>query len=177
MNFFLHDNRITVDYDFKNQYKLAYYLLKGIILCKKLPNKIRITAKGFHVIFSGIEIPEDKRYVLRKRLADDFNRIRLDMVSFKRTQQVLFSEKTVTYFNTVIGELFWRLGFKPPVNFKVCPICHKRKVLKSMKFWTQEKRAIEVHHADGRICGFNLPERKTPPMLNLFKRMGVEIET
>lgn len=38
-------------------------------------------------------------YLLRWRIGDDRNRIRLDMASPKRIKQVLFSEKRVVYFD------------------------------------------------------------------------------
>jgi hypothetical protein len=34
----------------------------------------------------------------------------------------------------------------------------------SKKIWTDDKRAIEVHHNDGLICTFNI-KRKVNPLL------------
>jgi len=90
--------RVSCDLDSKNSLKLGYYLLKGTLIFFKLPSKIRITRRGFHYIWSGLFITEQKSYYYRKILGDDLNRIRLDMVSDKRLKQVLFKEKKVYHY-------------------------------------------------------------------------------
>jgi hypothetical protein len=72
-----------------------------------------------------------------------------------------------------MGELFWRMGIQPPVNFRICPICNK-KALKSVKTWEKENRVIEVYHKNS-VCRFPL-RTKVPAVFRILKRMGIETE-
>ena len=91
--------RVTVDLDRKSISELMTVLVKGSVLCRKIPSNIRRTRKGYHLIWRGLPIDEQKMYLLRFRLHDDRNRIRLDILSPKRIKQVLFSEKRTVYFD------------------------------------------------------------------------------
>jgi len=91
--------RITIDQDSKAVLSLSLKIVRGFLLFKKLPRTIRKTTKGYHLIWSGIDISERDMFKYRKMLGDDKNRIRLDMLSDKRLNQVLFSAKRITYFN------------------------------------------------------------------------------
>jgi hypothetical protein len=77
---------------------LWYYLLKGRILCGKWADSIYRTRKGYHVIYRNLPISFEKSMELRKKLADDFNRRRLDSIGSKRLKQVLFDIKTTRYY-------------------------------------------------------------------------------
>ena len=87
--------RVTVDLDTHNILKVVWTIVKGIIICKRLPYKIRKTKKGWHICFRGLDIDEETMFRYRKMLGDDENRIRLDRLSEKRLKQVLFKEKVV----------------------------------------------------------------------------------
>lgn len=91
--------RVSIDLDSQNPIELGWCLIKGIYKCKQMPRKIRKTRRGYHVIWQGLNISEHKMYVYRRIIGDDTNRIRLDRLSEGRLKQVLFSEKTVTYYN------------------------------------------------------------------------------
>jgi hypothetical protein len=116
-------------------------------------------------------------FILRKCLFDDKNRIRLDLASVKRQSQVLFSEKKTVYHGSVIGELFWKLGHKPPVDFTICPLCEKGEVDCSAKIWFKDKKAIEVYHKDGKMCSYPLREPRIPPLLKVMEKIGVIVES
>jgi hypothetical protein len=178
MNYFLHDNRITADYDFENELKLSFYILKGILLLKKLPSKIRQTERGYHVIFSGIDTSDEKRFTRRLQLGDDKNRIRLDRSSEKRQKQVLFSEKTVTTFGYMHPVWFKIVKIESPSkHFNVCPFCHK-KISQAKKIWTDELRAIQVFHKNSQhICEYKLRMKPLPTIIKLLKKTGTEVVT
>ena len=163
--------RLTLDIDRGSSLRLSLILFKGLLLLNKLPKKVRKTSKGFHIIYFGIKKDVDK---LRFMLGDDHNRIAIDLSSPFRVTQILFTEKITTYYGSVMGELFWRMGIKPPVNFRICPICHKR-ALKSVKIWEKEKRVIEVYHKKS-VCRFPL-KTKVPAVFKVLERMGIETET
>ncbi len=87
--------RVSIDIDDKNPLKLMFIIAKGIFICKRFPKKIRITKRGFHIIWRGLNIDEKTMYKYRKLLGDDETRIMLDQSSPKRLKQVLFSDKKV----------------------------------------------------------------------------------
>ena len=91
--------RITIDQDSKSVLALSLKLVKGFLLFRKFPRKIRITRKGYHLIWSDLDLTRREMFKYRKVIGDDKNRIRLDMLSNKRLSQVLFSAKRVTYFD------------------------------------------------------------------------------
>lgn len=87
--------RVSIDIDDKNPLKLMFTLIKGIFICKRLPKKIRITRRGFHIVWRGLNIDENTMYRYRRLIGDDPVRIDLDRCSSKRLKQVLFKEKNV----------------------------------------------------------------------------------
>lgn len=92
------DVRCTVDVDGG---KLRYWwsLLKGRLLIGRSPDRIYKTRKGYHLIWEGLHLTQEQSMRYRKLIGDDQNRIRLDSASGKRLKQVLFSEKTVRYYD------------------------------------------------------------------------------
>lgn len=95
--------RVTVDIDSKNPIVLAIAIIKGIILCRNFP-QIEKSRRGFHLIWYGLNIDENKMLLYRKLIGDDENRIRLDSLSDKRIKQVLFTEKRFIDLKKVLGE-------------------------------------------------------------------------
>lgn len=87
--------RVSIDIDNKNPLKLGSTIIKGIFLCRRFPKKIRITRRGFHIVWRGLNIDEKTMYRYRRLLGDDPVRIDLDRSSSKRLKQVLFKEKNV----------------------------------------------------------------------------------
>lgn len=85
--------RVTVDADC-GKIKLLWKIFKGVLLCRKFPDKINRTKRGYHLIWYGLNISIKKHFVYRKFIGDDWNRIRLDM-NPKRVGQVLFTKKRV----------------------------------------------------------------------------------
>jgi uncharacterized protein YbaR (Trm112 family) len=166
--------RLTLDIDRRSSLRLSLILFKGLFLMRKLPKKVRKTSKGFHIIYFGIKKQEKEINKLRFRLSEDKNRLKCDLKSPFRITQVLFTEKITTYYGSVIGELFWRMGIKPPINFRICPMCGKR-ALKSVKTWEKDKREIEIYHKNS-VCRFPL-RTKIPVVFRVLKRMGIETET
>jgi hypothetical protein len=79
--------------------KLAYFLVKGSIMCKKLPYMVTKTKRGFHYAWCGLSISEEQSYHYRLKLGDDINRIKLDMSSPKRLKQILFDHKAVYVYD------------------------------------------------------------------------------
>jgi hypothetical protein len=139
--------RVTVDIDSNSIMKLAICIVKGIILCKKIPFKVRKTEKGWHVIWRGLNIDERTMIKYRRILGDDPNRIKLDLEAKKRVQQVLFSEKEVHYYGYLFSK--W-VGSKEWIT--VCPICN-RKILKSVKVWSEEEKCIKIYHeGSDEVC-------------------------
>jgi hypothetical protein len=63
--------RVTLDLDDRSSMKLSFVIIKGIILIGKFPDKIKMTARGFHVIWSNLNISEKKCFSYRKVLGDD----------------------------------------------------------------------------------------------------------
>ena len=133
--------RVTIDIDREGIRHIIVPLLKGIIVNRKLPDKIRKTGKGYHIIWSGLDISFEESIRRRKIIGDDPNRVRLDSIGTKRIKQVLFKEKVVTC-----------KGFLPkwwsPDNQwhnDICPVCGE-KMVASQKVWTDEEKAIYVLH-------------------------------
>ena len=93
--------RVTIDIDSHNIFSLGFVLLKGIILCRKLPYYFRKTRKGFHIGFRGLSISIPVMYKYRFIIGDDRNRIALDMERKKTIQQVLFTEKKIYKFDGI----------------------------------------------------------------------------
>jgi hypothetical protein len=91
--------RVTIDLDSKNPFILFWVLLKGLCICKKLPDSIRKSPnkKGYHIIWSGLNITENQMLRYRRLIGDDENRIKLDSSSKKRVKQILFTKKRVRY--------------------------------------------------------------------------------
>lgn len=140
--------RVTIDIDKTNPITLFTCLMKGIIVCKRLPKKIRRTSKGFHIVWYGLNI--DKRTMLKYRLliGDDKKRVMLDMKARKRITQVLFCEKIVYYYHALHPRWINRKGEK----ITVCPVCgHPISV--SVKVFTKEKKRVEIYHKDSNhVC-------------------------
>lgn len=92
--------RVTIDLDSNKISKYIRTLNKGIALIGKPPEMIRISSsgRGYHFIWRGLNITQERAYLYRKIIGDDPNRIKLDKSSNKRAKQVLFTKKEVTYY-------------------------------------------------------------------------------
>lgn len=88
--------RITIDYDFKNVAKLAYYLAKGTIILRRFPSEVRSTRRGYHVIYRDFDMSMEECCNMRLRLCDDKKRVYLDLNYPKKPFQTLFYKKVVT---------------------------------------------------------------------------------
>ena len=95
MNGWVIEIRVTVDIDEKSPLKMAFCIVKGTILCKRLPYLLRKTKRGWHIGWNHLSITEEESFLLRYRLGDDSNRIFLDMSCPKKPKQVLFSHKEI----------------------------------------------------------------------------------
>lgn len=151
--------RITCDLDSTSTLTLANSLLRGIFLLRRLPDTIRQTSKGFHVIYYGINATEDRSYKLRWIIGDDPNRISLDLKSPLRISQVLFSEKIVKYFDV-------------PKDFR-CPVCKEKNIEMNIKHWTFDKKLFEVRHRNGKVCVTKLKCFRPPLFLKVLEKMGL----
>lgn len=151
--------RITIDIDHTNGLMLMNSLLRGIYFLHRLPDVIRQTTKGFHTIYYGINVTEDRSYKLRFCIGDDFNRIRLDRLSPLRLSQVLFSEKTVKYLDV-------------PKDFR-CPVCKEKNIEMNIKHWTFDKKLFEVRHKNGVICTTRLKCFRKPIIITLLEKAGL----
>jgi hypothetical protein len=139
--------RVTADIDNDSPIALAIALIKGIIVCRKLPFKIRKTGKGYHIIWRGLNIDEQTMFKYRKLIGDDPNRIKLDMEAGKRLKQVLFCEKETHYYGYLFSK--W-VGSKEWITH--CPICN-RKIYKSVKIWSEDEKCILIYHENTKdIC-------------------------
>lgn len=101
--------RITIDYDFKNVAKLAYYLAKGMIILRRFPSEVRSTRRGYHVIYRDFDMSMEECCNMRLRLGDDKKRVYLDLNYPKKPFQTLFYFKKVYVlerdsFGNVIGK-------------------------------------------------------------------------
>jgi len=103
--------RITIDLDNCSVLKLFFTIFKGLVLCRKFPDEIEKTKRGFHLIYFDVPISIRKHYAYRYFIGDDYERIKFDM-NKKRAIQVLFNEKVV--YQKVNG--VWK-------RVKYCPIC------------------------------------------------------
>jgi hypothetical protein len=142
-------------------------MIKGSYYCGRLPDKLRMTERGIHIIWYHVKTTYEHMFVIRKAAGDDANRCKLDM-HHNRISQVLFSEKTTTIHGSIHPAWFTHvMKIKSPSrHYDICPFC-MRKVRMSKKIWTDEKRAIEVHHDDGLICTFPI-KRKVSPLLSIM---------
>jgi len=163
--------RITIDNDSPHEILWLWSILKGMYFFKKLPDKIRRTERGIHIVWYNVKTRNP--LVARKVVGDDKKRIELDILSKKRITQVLFTEKITTTHGYIHPAWFKHIlkTKSPSPHFDVCP-CGK-KVIKARKVWTYEKKAIEVFHKDG-VCEFPL-EKKGSVLLNALSKLGVEI--
>lgn len=96
--------RLTIDLDSDSLLRLSFSLFKGFLVAGKLPEEIKRTQRGFHLIYYGIEIPYEKNFAYRKFIGDDESRIKLDMHK-KRIAQIMFDEKKAF---VRIGSAFYR---------------------------------------------------------------------
>ena len=89
------------DLDYRYHPKVLISLIKGIILCRKLPCQIRKTGRGWHYIWRGLPISEEQSYIYRKILYDDAKRVQLDRSLGKRRKQtqILFFRKDIKIYN------------------------------------------------------------------------------
>jgi len=84
--------RLTCDIDTKNPLVLLFSIFRGIWLCRSLP-EIEKSKKGWHLFWYGLKINQKTMFKYRLLIGDDQNRVRLDMSSDKRIQQVMFNRK------------------------------------------------------------------------------------
>jgi hypothetical protein len=129
--------------------KIVWCIIKGTILLKKLPYKIRKTSKGWHVAWHLLPITEEESLNYRRRLGDDPNRILLDSLCKKKIKQVLFTEKETIYYGGLPAGWIGGKGI-----LKVCPRCGKE-IIKSEKRWKIDEKRVVVFHNDG-VCYFDL---------------------
>ena len=162
--------RVSVDIDSDNPVSLFWSVAKGLYYLKKMPEKIRKTERGVHIIYRDT-ISENESMKYRKLIGDDENRIRLDTVG-NRVRQILFTEKTTTcygYIHPYWFRIMKRKSESP--NFDIC-FCG-RKVLSSSKIWENGRKVIEINHINGN-CEYPI-RQKGIPFSSFFKRMGVEL--
>lgn len=91
--------RVTIDIDSHNVLSLSWTLLKGIVICRRIPFYFRKTHKGFHIAWRGLNISQDTMFKYRHIIGDDENRIKLDRERKKTIRQVMFTEKSVYKFD------------------------------------------------------------------------------
>lgn len=89
--------RITIDLDTQSAIDFFRTLLKAYWHLRLLPDLVRKTRKGFHIIYRDLPVSRNTVFCFRKILGDDTNRIRLDKASKKRIEQVLFYKKKVKF--------------------------------------------------------------------------------
>jgi len=87
--------RVTVDIDSKWWNDLFRVLEKGFELGLGMPNEIRKTRRGYHIIWRGLSITKEECLELRKKLGDDEKRIMLDQTKPYKPFQVLFTKKRI----------------------------------------------------------------------------------
>lgn len=148
-----------MDIDSTSTFMLLNSILRGFFLLKRLPDTIRQTSKGFHVIYYGINVTEDRSYRLRFCLLDDTNRLRLDLLSPKRITNVLFSEKIVRYLDV-------------PKDYK-CPVCKEKNIEMNTKYFTFDKKLFEVRHKNGVVCTTRLKSFRKPIIITLLEKAGL----
>lgn len=154
--------RVTIDIDTDNPITLFITLLKGVLVCKRFPYKVRKTGKGYHIVFRGLKIDEETMYKYRMLIGDDENRIKLDMDAKKRIKQVLFSEKETIYYGYLFSKwlpdnLFKKISPNGEWITK-CPVCNRR-IEKSVKVWRENKKCIVIYHiGHKRECFIPLKE-------------------
>ena len=90
--------RITIDLDTHSKLRLALTLLRGFATLYKFPDEIRKTNRGRHLIYRGIKCTIEKMYLYRKIIGDDERRIKLDILKKKGEKQILFKEKTASFY-------------------------------------------------------------------------------
>lgn len=87
--------RITADLDFKNPFKIGYYLMKSFIIIKRIQHlTLRPSySKGYHLeIWSSYPYTIKEHFNLRAKIGDDPSRIRLDKIR-KIGRNTLFYNK------------------------------------------------------------------------------------
>jgi hypothetical protein len=102
--------RLTIDID--NREDLGTVIFRGLYYVGKKPDVIRLSSskRGYHVIWRGLKISEERSIELRKLIGDDPKRIYLDECSDIRTKQVLFSKKEVRDIS--VEEFLKKMGLK-----------------------------------------------------------------
>ena len=164
--------RVSLDNDNDSPLDLFWTITKGLYFLRKMPDKIRRTERGWHIIYHGLDIDENGMFKYRRILSDDLNRQKLDLSSEKRCRQILFSEKTTTchgYIHPYWFKIMKKKSESP--NFDICPC--GRKVLASSKIWETNRKVIEINHIDGN-CEYPI-RQKGIPFSSFLKRMGVEL--
>lgn len=87
--------RITADLDFKNPFKIGYYLMKSFIVIKRIQRLELVPSfrKGYHLeIWTTYPYTIKDHFKLRKRIGDDPSRIKLDKIR-KIGRNTLFYKK------------------------------------------------------------------------------------
>jgi hypothetical protein len=168
--------RVTCDIDNDSSLPLLWSVTKGLYKLGRFPDRVRLTERGYHVIYKNLDMTEEESMRCRLVLGDDANRVKLDKGG-NRIKQVLFTFKTTTCLGYIHPVWLSRLMHKksPSPNFDICPFCLK-KVKESSKIWEDDQREIEIVHEDGTKCVFPL-KTKSPFVLRLLKRKGVNIIT
>jgi hypothetical protein len=104
--------RVTCDIDSNSKLELLFSIFKGLLVCRRFP-EIEKSQRGYHLIFSGLNISFEKSLAYRKFIGDDHSRLKFDM-NPKRVGQVLFNSKQVWIKNAKTKK--WE-------KMKYCRIC------------------------------------------------------
>lgn len=84
--------RVSADLDRHNPFLLLVSILRGVLLCRSFP-EVEKSKRGWHLFWYNQQITEREMFKRRLLIGDDKNRVRLDMISDKRIQQVMFTKK------------------------------------------------------------------------------------
>jgi len=161
--------RVTIDIDRPNPYKLLWKIIRGSIMLRKLPSSVRVTQKGYHILWRGLDYTEAQAFMYRERIGDDMNRISLDAQFSNKPKQILFSKgsKVVTVNGSMPGAWYKILKRRSvSKNFDLCPFCYN-KIDKSILFWGTKRQFIEVWHGND-VCHFKLKTGKSLLLRRLF---------
>jgi hypothetical protein len=146
---------------------------KGFYFFKKLPNTIRKTEKGIHLIWYNVNCSEKEAYVKRKVIGDDLNRIKLDMCG-NRLKQVLFSAKKTTTYGYIHPAWFLTIIRKKSKSkhYDLCD-CGK-KVYKAEKIYSETTKELRVYHTDNTLCVFKIKTKRSL-FLDFMRLLGVKV--
>lgn len=172
------DVRVTIDSDSDSSLSLLWCVFKGYLRTGKMPEKVRKSQRGYHIIWKGIDMTEKECIKARAFIGDDSNRLKMDLSHINngdfRLNQVLFTEKTTTCLKYCHPVWFSLIGIPSPnPHFTQCPKCLKT-IKEASKIWEEDRKEIEIVHEDGTKCVFPLERRKSVG-LHILKSFGITI--